>query len=121
MQGSNSDEFFYCCCVGGGGICCGSGCCCCGCGCSESSGTSVRSISEAEELAPRLTSGSGPGVSVMTESSFPAPDPGAEVSAAGLVLGGLGTWVLSGRGGVGVLRGTRSVDPVVGTSRGAML
>ena len=59
-------------------------------------------------------------MSAEPDPAFPAPDPGADGGGVGLVLGGLGSLVSSGRGGVGVRGGTESVGPV-GTSRGAEL
>ena len=59
-------------------------------------------------------------MSAEPDPASPAPDPGADGGGVGLVLGGLGSLVSSGRGGVGVRSGTESVGPV-GTSRGAEL
>ena len=87
---------------------------------SESSGAAVFSISGADELAPRFVSCPDAGMSADPDPASPAPDPGAVGGAVGLVLGGLGSLVSSGRDGVGVLTGTESVGPV-GTSRGAEL
>ena len=59
-------------------------------------------------------------MSAEPDPASPVPDPGAVEGGVGLTLGGLGSLVSVGRGGVGVLRGPESVDPV-GISRGAEL
>ena len=59
-------------------------------------------------------------MSAEPDPAFPAPDPGADGGGVGLVLGGLGSLVSSGRGGVGARGGTESRGPV-GTSRGEAL